>query len=412
MSDSQRLVAGTRTVNPFSPRTILLAVFISLMSFGAVLTLMAWAPELSDKEGAGATPYSRAATGYSGLTSLLEAAEIPVSISRLERIFLDHNGLLILTPPAGVFPKSHSLFADGDIADPVLIILPKWNAKTDARNTRWQSELSLGGTTSISRILEDIDATASITRIIPPAAVTSPYGRFRPHFEDKMQIIESYELVPIISAPGGQLLSKVPDRGIYILSDPDLANTFNLDTPDNARLMLNIINDLRRDGGGPVVFDATLHGFSRSASLLRILLDVPFLGATLIILFAAGLLLWSAFTRFGAPARGAQVFALGKEALADNTAGLISMTGREVQMAPGYLALSRKAALRDLGITRNLSDDETNALLDRIGRGDESAPAWAQLRDDLKTPARSRDDLMQKARRIYRWRKERSNGHK
>ena len=408
---SERLETGTRTVNPFSPRTILLGIIVSLMSFGAVLTLMAWAPELSDRERAGPTPYSHAATGYSGLITLLENYGMTVSISRLERSFDTYDRLLVLTPLPGHMPKAEVRFEDGDIAEPVLIMLPKWSAITDPRNTRWQSELSLLSNARVERVLEHIDDEAEIERITSPASVNSPYGRFRPHFEDKMQVLQSDYLEPVISAPTGQLLSKTPDGDIYILSDPDLANTFNLDVPDNAKLMVNILNDIRMTEDTPVVFDATLHGFSRSNSMLRILLDVPFLGATLTLLVAAGLLLWSAFTRFGAPAKPEQVFALGKEALTDNTAGLISMAGREVQMAPDYLALSRKALLRELGITRNLSDAETNALLDRLSADDETGPSWAQLRDDLNKPASSRDDLLQKARRLYRWRKERPNGH-
>jgi len=406
---SERLVTGTRTSNPFNPRTVMLTIIISLMSFGAVLTLMAWAPELSDRERAGSTPYSRAATGYNGLFKLLENIELPVSVSRLERSFNDYNRLLILTPPPGRFSQGKDWFQDGNIAEPVLIILPKWQGETDETNTRWQSKLHLTPETRIARLLSDIDEDASVERIVSPASVQSPYGRFRPHFEDKMQVIQSDVLTPIISAPTGQLLSQVPGWEIYILSDPDLANTFNIDKPDNARLMLNILNDLRSDDSMPIVFDATLHGYSRSASLLRILLDVPFLGATLIMLMAAILLLWSAFTRFGAPKRGEQVFALGKEALADNTAGLISMTGREVKMAPGYLALSRKAVLRELGITRNLGEAETNALLARLT--DEGETGWAELKNELNAPAHGRDDLLQKARRLYRWRKERPNGH-
>lgn len=412
MSEQKRLVTGTRTTNPFNPRTIALGIIISLMSFGAVLTLMAWAPELSDREEAGATPYSRAATGYNGLVDLLENYGAPVSVSQLDRTFYDYSRLLVLTPRGGEMPDAEDLFEYGLISDPVLIILPKWIGKVDQQNSRRQSDLSLAPTRSVERVLSHIDDNAKITRLNSPTSVNSPFGRLRPHFEEKMQVIQSSYLLPVISGPNGQLLSKVPDWEIYILSDPDLANTFNIDKPDNARLMLNIVEHLRGAQDLPVIFDATQHGYARSASLLRILLDVPFLGATLVLLLAACLLLWSAFTRFGAPKRGEQVLALGKEALADNTAGLISMTGRESQMAPGYLALSRKAILRELGITKNLSEAETNAILSRLNADDDTSHSWAQLRDDLTEPASSRDDLLQKARRIYRWRKERRNGHK
>ncbi len=412
MSQTPRLTTGTRTFNPFSPRIILLGILISVMSFGAVMTLLAWAPELSDRERADATAYSRAATGYNGLVQLLEKTDTPVSVSRFESNLTSWSHLLVLTPPAGDMPKADTLFEDRLVAQPVLIVLPKWSGRVDARNTRWQSDLDLISTARIARLLKTIDEHASIERLVSPASVNTPYGRFRPHFEDRMQVIDSDDLVPVISGPTGILLGKVRDEDIFILADPDLANTFNLDQPENARLMLSILNDLRQDERLPIVFDTTLNGFSSSTSLLKILLDVPFLGATLVILMAAGLLLWSAFTRFGAPGREAQVFALGKQALADNTAGLISMTGRERKLAPDYLALSRKAALKSLGITHNLDDAQINALLDRIDKDDDTAEHWSALRDALSQPAHNRDDLLQKARRLYRWRKERLNGHK
>ena len=414
MSQTEPLTTGTSTSNPFSRRATVLGIVISLMSFGAVITLLAWAPELSDRERADATAYSHAATGFNGIVTLMEATGAPVTISRIERNLTAPGPLLILTPGPGNMPKADSLFRDLEIARPVLIILPKWSARPDASNTDLQAEISLVREQRIVPLLEQIDDTAQIIRLNAPASVNTPYGRFRPHFEEKMQTLESSYLLPVISGPEGMLVGKVPEDDIYILADPDLANTFNLDNPENARLMLTILDDLRGRDRLPIVFDATMNGFSRSASLLRILLDVPFLGATLVLLMAGILLLWSAFTRFGAPVREAQIFALGKEALADNTAGLITMTGRERKLAPDYLALTRKAALKTLGITRNLSDTEINDLLERMDKNDteDTQANWASLRDALSKPAANRDDLRQKATRIYRWRKEKLNGHK
>ncbi len=412
MSQPERLTTGTQATNPFSSRVILLAIFLSIMSFGAVITLLAWAPDLADRERAGATAYSRAATGYNGLVTLLENADMPVSISRSERNLTSGRHMIVLTPLPGNLPKGEELFEDAEITQPVLIILPKWNARAQIGNLRWQASLTLSSATRITSLLDPIDDKAYVDRLAPPASVATPYGRFRPHFEDRMQTLNSDYLIPVISAPIGMLVGKVPDENIYILSDPDLANTFNLDNPENARLMLTIIHDLRGEAQLPLVFDTTMNGFARSDSLLKILLDVPFLGATLVLLMAAALLLWSAFTRFGAPVRDAQVFALGKEALADNSAGLIAMTGREGKLAPDYLALSRKAALRTLGITKNLSDAEINALLERIDKDNDTSENWMKLEEALSQPANSRDDLLYKARRIYRWRKEKLNGHK
>lgn len=392
-----------------APRTLAIALAVGIMSFAAVIALLAWSPDLTDRNRAGAHPYSVSAIGYNGLVRLLEARETPVSVSRVSRnISAWGNRLIILTP--GEFRQQ--VDEDIPVAAPALIILPKWIGETDRTRPEWQSNTLLRTEGSVTLAIERFDEAAEAVRINPPARIRTPYGSFNPSFGDKLQLLQSEYLEPVISAPTGHLLMKVPDDDIYILSDPDLANTSGLADPENARLMLAMLDDLRFAPDTPVMFDATLNGFERSTSLLKLALDIPFIGATLTALAALALLGWAALVRFGAPAREERVFALGKEALADNTAGLFTMTRRETRMAPGYVALTRKAVMRDLGVPKGLSETDIAALFDRMTVEEGGKPSWSELAGDLRHPATSREDLLSKARRIYAWRKERTHGAK
>lgn len=390
-------------------RTILIIVAIALMSFSAVITLLAWAPDIARNDSAGAHPYSRSAIGYGGLVKLLELRGDDVSISRTKQNIENYDrGLMVLTPGW----RDDELDDNLSLADPALIILPKWWGMTDRTNRRRQSNILVLSEGRTAQSIKRFDSEVSTIHVDPPTEIIGNYGSFRPKFEEVLQLIESDYLTPMIATEDGQLLSRVPDSEIFVLSDPDLANTFGLADTENARLMLKILDEVRGDGDNPIIFDATLHGFERSTSLLKSLLDVPFIGATLTAIIAALLLGWTALIRFGSPVREDRAIALGKQALTDNTAGLFAMTNRETYMAPGYLNLSRKAAAQDLGVAKGLSEKELAELFDRMGEEMKSGQKWSELAKPLRTRALSRDDLMNNAQALWRWRKERNDGLK
>ncbi|MEO0722230.1 MAG: hypothetical protein AAFY43_08795, partial [Pseudomonadota bacterium] len=93
-------------------------------------------------------------------------------------------------------------------------------------------------------------------------------------------------------------------------------------------------------------------------------------------------------------------------ALADNTAGLMSMARRETQLAPGYLNLTRRRAAKAVGAPKTLSETELAALFDRLNDDENGAQRWSDLATPMKRPAASLNDLVNKAQAIYRWRKE------
>lgn len=391
-----------RTDSPFSGRTVLILLAVGLLSFAAAISLMAWSPDLARKDHPGATPYSRSASGYAGFIDMLEASGHTARVSRLPESLETSDGrLMVLTLP--LYGRSFDL---DDVAGPALIILPKWRFIADPVRQAYERDTRLAKTSAVDGMLGLVAEDASVHRLRNPGKLATPFGEMAPKFDHEMQVVQSDSMEPVVEIPGGQLVSRVPDREIYLLSDPDLMNNFGLARVENARMALGLVDYLAPYSGQPVIFDATLHGFERSSNLLKILLDIPFLGATLIALATVVLVGWAAVIRFGAPERETPAFAPGKQALADNSAGLIAMARREARMAPGYLSLTRRALVRELGLPKTLSETELNALLDRMGEQGASDESWSALGEKLVKPAASREDLRHKTRALWRWRKE------
>ncbi len=399
-----------QTNNPFNARVIAVVLLVAILSFIAWVTLLAWSPELAKRDNAGPHPYAKSATGYGGLVSLLKAQNIPVSVSRISRSIEDHErGLMILTlEPYGMGAKLEDMY----LAPPALIVLPKWTAPPDRAKPEWARDMSLMSTDTVERTLEYFDEDGRILQASVPDRVNTPYGRFEPDFTEKIQLIESSTLEPVIRSRTGTLLARMPDEEIYILSDPDVLNTLGLASFENARLATMLINSLRQTADTPVVLDATLHGFERSDNLLKLALDIPYIGATLITFVALAMLGWSALIRFGSPGREGRSIALGKEALAENTAGLITMARRETQMAPGYLTLTRRVTAKTVGAPPTLSETELADLFDRMSETGNLSANWTQLAHSLASRIRSRDDFIERARALYLWRQEITHGHK
>lgn len=390
--------------SPFSGRVVAILLAIAAISFGAVMVLAGWAPELRDRNQAGDHPYSTSALGYNGLVRLLEGLDYPVSISRLERDLDNRSwGLMIVTLPAygGMDVLDERTFQPN-----TLVVLPKWTGYTDPTNPARQADTRFLEAASLNDRLAELYPQAEIQRVTPPAAVVTPFGTLAIKPDVRLQLLKEASLDVIIGVGDGALLAYDNTRSIYILSDPDLLNTFGLAARENARFAVQMVDYLRYDTTEPILLDATLHGFERSENLLKMMFSVPYVGVTLVALAAALLLGWAAVIRFGPPFVEARAITLGKQALADNSAGLVTMARREARMAPGFLALVRRRLAREIGAPRTLSETQVSDMFDRLGPDSETGRVFSQMEADLKQPASSRDDLLAKARALYRWRKE------
>jgi len=367
------------------------------------MVMAGWAPELRDRNQAGDHPYSTSALGYNGFVRLMQAQGYPVSVSRLERSLETRDwGLMIVTLPAyGKF----DVIEETSFQLPALVVLPKWYGRADPLNPARQADTRFIDARDLNDRLRSIYPDAEVLRIAPSVEIEGDFEPGPVKADVRLQMIRSSDLETVVGTPQGALVAYDPGRGLYILSDPDMISTFGLARVENAMFATRLVNYLRSSENEPILMDATLHGFSRSENLLKMLFSVPYIGATLVALASALLLGWAAVVRFGPPAREARAIALGKQALADNTAGLVTMARREMKMAPGYASLIRRRLARALGLPRSLPEAQLTEMFDRMGPADSSGKTFSELENALTGQAANREDLAQKARDLHQWRK-------
>lgn len=396
--------------NPFSAVTSAVMIGVGLLVFVVIFALLAWSPDLASKNRAGEHPYSTSALGYAGLVKLLEADGQTVTISRLASTLDYTDSLLILTIPRFGFYRAPEFDLE-EVSAPAIYVLPKWTGYADRDNPNWQKDTDLLMNSEVETVARQFDSDLKIWRLRNPGRVSTPFGTHAPVFDHKMQVLTSDSLETVIGTPGGALLAKVPGRAVYVLSDPDLFNTFGLANHENARLTLGLIDWLQDYGSQPITFDATLHGFERSESLLRAIFDVPFLGASMIALATILLVTWAAFIRFGPPMQEGRAFSFGKKALAESSAGLISMARREGQMAPRYAQTVQRNLAKRLGLPQHLPPQEFARTADRLAKQKDLSSTWSEQQAQLERPAAGRNDLRDKALALWRWRTEMNDGN-
>ena len=109
-------------------------------------------------------------------------------------------------------------------------------------------------------------------------------------------------------------------------------------------------------------------------------------------------------SRFGTPAAPPPAFALGKEALAGNTADLIRVMGREPAMARRYAQVTRNIVLRAAGVRRDLSAEQVRILFKGLERDLPAEERFAALAAESAQPL-TRAHMLGVAQRLYQWRR-------
>jgi hypothetical protein len=400
-------VTAPREIGVFRPVVVLFLVLAGVFSFSAYFVLSAYAPDLKGGDDGGAHALSRSAVGFAGMVRLLQAETIPVLINRDGPAKRDPNwGLLVLTPEEATKPSD--LFDFTTASGPTLVVLPKWETEPDPLNSGWVRKSGLISPEALKALLVGrVTTTVSrragvapvqLTMVQDPSHPTTPTGPI-----DRLQTLSAEGMITVAAdQTGAAVLVRTGDSRLYILSDPDLLNTQGLKDLSTARAGAGLLLAIRK-GDGPVVFDVSLNGLKHAPSLLKIAFEPPFLGATLCLVGAAFLMALHAANRFGAPERTMRALALGKSALAENSAGLIRMAKREPHMAGGYLELNRNAVAKALGATR-LSGADLDAYVDRLGERT-GAGRLSTLAEQVSA-VRDRDGLTRFAQRLYQWRLE------
>jgi hypothetical protein len=402
------LVPGRRSrkrgANPFSPVIVLWVVLIGVVAFIGSLLMGAFGDDFKKGDNGGAHALSRSAVGYAGIIELLRGTGVEVSIDRTGFTDNGRQSLLVVAPQPFASPQALEEVAH---EGPRLIVLGKWAPRPHQTRTGWVRGRNTVPEQFVVEVLEEIgkgtkldqDRANRPRRLLwgngDTFATTGKIDRLR-----TLTLAKDWR--PIVVAEGGGVVL-AESEGSFILSDPDLINTQGISDKATARAGLKLLAVARGQGKG-VVFDVSLNGLQNRRNMLEIMFQPPFLGVTLALAMAALLLGLQAMGRFGPPIEKARAIALGKRGLADNSAALIRLARREHAMVERYALWVRAEAARAVGAPHNLSDDELEALLDRLSAQQNLTP-FTTLR---ARAAASKDigEALSAARHLYSWRLE------
>lgn len=356
-------VARPKAPGAFSTRVIVALLIVGVFSFSAFITLSTFAPDFRRGNNGAAHALSRSAVGYAGAVQLAQSLGTTVVVNR-KPTGAGEDYLSVLTPPSRLTREALGRLR----GYATLIVLPKWMTSSVPEHPGWVAKIATLSDKDVVDILGDIAPNATVVRAKGKAKVSVNINAadLASGDIDQLQSISGNDLVPVVRTGDGRtILARVRNQDeVYVLADPDFLNTQGVADVNTARIGIEVLDYNR--GASAIAFDVTLNGLETGRNLLRVALTPPLLGATLS-LFAAGLLLaWRSVMQSGPRLRQGRAIALGKRALAENSAALIRLAGREYTMGWRYAVLTATTAAEQIGAPR-AEANETFAMLDRVG---------------------------------------------
>jgi hypothetical protein len=393
--------------NPFNVRLVAGLIAAGLAAFAALVLLLAFGDRIGPIHDSRAPALSVAGTGFKGLVTLVgrfrDTREIGGSAD------LATDDLVVVTLDPSNRPEDVQRLLDLRRDKATLVILPKWATRPDPGHRGWVRSMGTGAG-PLGAALLGIKAEVRVS----PSEVSPDRFASGQDFLQGMEVpvpgnaqtIAGDELHPLLTLPNGDaLVARIGVQPHYVAADPDLFDNHGLHDPAQARAALALIEALNARAEGPVAFDLTVFGISdnQSRSLLRTLLEPPFLAMTLALLAAALLAGLHGAFRFGQARREERAIAFGKAALVENSAGLIRIARRETRLGGAYADVVRQDAARIAAAPGALQGEALDAYLDRLGRGD--GPPFSALVARLAA-ARDKSELVAAARALFSWKKD------
>lgn len=391
---------------PFSPRTVVALILVGILAFAGFLVLATYAPELRGRADVRAHALSSSAVGYRGVTVMLRAMDEKASIIRARPSPRALNGTgLVLTPGPDASVKD---LQDYPEALRTLIVLPKWQVLPDPAHPGFVRKIGHlpPGNGAVQALAAYEKGTQVALTPGPQKLKIYPWRRaqrVQTAALDGVQTISGPGWTPVVADAQGRavVVKSISHPDVYVLSEPDLLNNHGLKDYAAAEFGVQLLRWLAGDDG--VAFDVTLNGLGRERSLMRLMLEPPWLAATLCVLATAALMGWLALARFGAAARPGRAIALGATALVDNSAGLIRMARKEPAFGAAYAESALASALKASGgahLTGEHADEWLARAAARLGLDDPRDLAAEAAR------AKTNDELTAAARKLHRWRLE------
>ena len=354
---------------PFSRTTLVVVVGVAVVSLVVAIVLSVVGGDPGGGS-VGADAYSKSAIGYKGLAELLDKLDVPVVVSRNASAEKAKHGLLVIAEPkVGSDAAKQRLRELVEHAPRVLVILPKWYGFAH-RGEPWVDSIERVASADVDEVLDvlgaDHDACATRTQFALDA------------------------------------------RRVTIACDADRFNNAGLRNPENARDVVELIDELRRDG--PVVFDEITHGYGEPPSLFRVLTRFPLVLATLQLVLCALLAAWAALVRFGPRRAAPPPLAPGKDFLVRNTAALLRFGGHDREALQRFLAHAIATVRHALHAPDTLSHAQLVGWLDRVAAARGLTASLAELEEDVAAAPRSAHRVIELADAVHRWRMEMMHG--
>ena len=434
-----------QAIAAFDPRMVGAIIVIGIISFVALLVLLALGPQLPRDGSAAGSALSRDVTGFAGIVEVAKQSGIAINIRRevidggalhskkrygkTGDVFAPLPALLIVTPSFQTSASQLDALLDAIAPQPVLVILPKWLTTPHRTKRGWagefktipeQGELLSERNFGITRFVFSSSRSSS-----PPASSTygsettiitrKGYTRFAAPLPEGSWTIDGSDLVPLMERNGGSLLARVEGSSRYILTEPDLLNNHALRSRQSTEAAFALIDAVASDApASSIAVDVTLSDFGAERSLWSYIFLPPFIGITICLIAAGFLSLWRSAVRFGRALQPARGIPISKTALINNSAELIVQAGRERDGAEAYLLSLRHFVAGRLHAPKNLTGEALNRWIDERcykqpgqeqgrqeqGRQEQGRQVFSALsRQFLR--ARSSDELLKCAQSLH-----------
>lgn len=390
-------------VSPFRAHTVLLLIAAGLVLMVGFLLVSGYGDRIDRQRSNVPSPTSRFATGFRGLSDLIEKSGGTVTLSG-DVAARPERGLMIVTPNLRTTASELEAALDEAASEtaPVLIVLPKWATRPQKLRPMREERFTEIPPNLLAEML------APLTKVDVSRAEKAKFNYptsldLRPfRVPEVVQSIAGEKIYPLITASDGRaVLAEVPGKHIYILADPDLLNNLGLAERQNAQAAIALLAALDPDNPGTIVFDTMLPYGAGGRNLIQLMFEPPFLGVTLALLAAALLAGIATWARFGPPRREPRAVAFGKRALVENIVSLARRAQRVREGGGAYADSVRDWAARRLALPRTLQGEALDAHLDAL-RTDTPYAATIDRVRNAKTEA----ELLHAAQKLDDWRKE------
>lgn len=398
------------SAGPFPLITLVVVIAIGLSAFVAATYLETFGDGGGEPRSTGSNVYSRSAIGHRAFAAALRKLGVPVQVSRFGSVAKAGSGSLLLLIEPGLGEITKDLLDNLDSVPQALLVLPKWDGRTDRKKPIWIERMDLLPRSVPEEILQQVLPGAEIVRKETP--LTQEVSRFGGTIKlDHPQTFTADKVTALILNGDGILLGSLGNgnRRLWILSDPDLLSNSGIDEADNGIVAISIVDALLPKGGA-VIIDETLHGFEQRPNLMRTLLHPPFVTVLIATIVAMLVLVWAGVTRFGAPQAETEGLAAGKLTLVKSAAKLLRFGTSAGSLLLSYRRLVMADVMSELHGPNGLDEAAQAGWLDRAAahRGID-----ARLRPLLDRISAQGDSghidatrALRFAHELYRWKQE------